>query len=456
MTALLTAAFCAASGSMDLVRKELSLGFPDLTSRHTPLLDYDVSHQEILRESRNDSLLSRYTLRSQALSFRYPLKGGTLHGSGKRSVYGIADAFQNRYVFTDPQPVSHGFTLALDHRLAGWECKPQIGYARVSESDTLRVNTYPRSETAAYNNYFFDLLPATFGDTLPWRLALHRATAALQMHREFNARHLYFSLHYTRDLIRMTESHENTGPHEKIRGPRESRLAADPFSLQFMSAWQFDEKHLLRLSYRFGRFPLGWKHTVFPDEPDTLERVELASGISALHSLQFGYRFQSGHTGSGINAAGALLHGRLSASTPVLGYVFRILPISHQCEGDGRLRYVLTHLYAKHTLKTGFFGFTPRVDLLAARIYSDYTLDAHLQFGLEDLLTEKTYIHALYMIAPGFRSEFALNPDLRLSLRAEQIIPFAKTVYPELPPPPPPEVRRYGGLSVSAGVSLTW
>ncbi|MFO7841173.1 MAG: hypothetical protein R6V48_03310 [Fidelibacterota bacterium] len=448
--------FCAASGSMDLLRNELSLDFPDTAADTFPFIDYTVSHQEILRESRNDTLLSRYTIRSQGIQFRHPLKSGILSGSWERGVYQIADVFQNKYIYADPRPVSQTFTLAFQKSFSRWEIKPRLGYTYSAEKDTLFIREYPRSESSAYNNYFFNLLRPTFGDTISCGGSLHQAAAAIQLNKKFKTGHLFLSLEYVHNLISFTESHVNTGPHEKIRGPRESLLFQNPFSLKYTSAWKFDANNQLRFSYQYRNFPLNWKHTLFPDDPDTLEIIELASGSLFSHALQSGYHFRKGNSELLLNVSGASLRGNLSASTPVLGYIFGILPISHQGEILGRLQYILAHIYAEHSLHAGPFSFTPRIELFAARIYSNYLLDLQLEFGLEDVHENEKYIHALYIVSPGLKAELPLNSELVFTLNAEQLIPHIKTVYPELPPQPPSDIRHYGGLSLSAGISLTW
>ncbi|MDZ7797748.1 MAG: hypothetical protein U5N56_12230 [Candidatus Marinimicrobia bacterium] len=352
--------------------------------------------------------------------------------------------------------MSQTFTLAFQKSISSWEVTPRLGYTYSAEEDTLFIREYPRSQSSAYNNYFFNLLPATFGDSIPCGASLHQAAAAIKMNKKYRKGHLFLSAEYVHNFFSFTESHVNTGPHQKIRGPQESLLLQDPSSLKFTAAWQFDANNQLYLSYRYRNFPLNWEHTLFPDDPDTLEIIELASGRLFSHALQSGYCFRKKNSGLLLNVSGASLKVDLSASTPVLGYIFNILPISHQGEIDGRLQYILAHLYAGHSLHAGPVTLIPRIELFASRIYSNYLLDLQLEFGLEDVHENEKYVHALYIVSPGLKAEIALNSELVFTLNAEQLIPHVKTVYPELPPQPPSDIRRYGGLSLSAGISLTW
>ena len=441
---------------MDIVRKDLQLDFPDTSRQRGPQIDYRASHHEVLRESRNDSLLSRYTLRTQTLHIDHPAGKGVLHADWRRSAYRIEDLFQNAYTGMHPRPVMHAFGLAYSGLRGKWELRPALRYGFSGDNDTLRVNAYPRSDTDAYNRYFFDLLQPTFGDTLPLRYDLHRAGAGFYAAGTRRGMGIFASADIAYSLFRLRERHRNTGPYDKIRGPRQTLLSSGPLNIRLMSALEFRDAHMLRLSYRYAGIPLNWEHTEFPDDPDTLEVVRLASGHAERHILQFGYRFRNTRATLRVNTGAGMIRGRLSAGTPVLGYVFRILPISHQAQAEGRSRYLSGHLHASRCLQAGPLHITPRMDLLASRVCSDYAVNAQLEFGLEDISLEQEYIHAVYLIAPGLEAGLAINSGLYFTLRAEQLLPFVKTLYPELPPPPPPEIRRYGGLSVSAGVSCEW
>lgn len=418
-------------------------------------LHYDVFHHELLRESRNDTLISRYTLRSQRIQTNYAVTNYSVFAEWTRSVYTIADAFQNSYINMQPRPVSHAFKFKLQTHKKEWLIQPEIGYAFSGFSDTLFIRKFPSSETYALNNYFFDLLPATFGDTLPYQYNVNRFQGACLSSKTFNNRKLYLYLQYSRTWNHVSEFHVNTSEFDALSGPRESLLTQLSSSWHIQSGLQLNETSLFRVGYQYHRFPLSWNHTVFPDDPDTIEIVNLAEGITHYHALQLGYQLLSAPFHLQLHTAAGIAQGNISASTPVLGYVFRILPISHQGEVIGRMHYLLGHLYLDYPIQSGKWMFTPRLDLLAARSWSDITIDAQLEFGLADIHQEQEYIHAAYIASLGLKTDIFLSENLYFTMNMDQLIPVIKTIYPEPPPPTPTDTKFYGGLSFSMGIYLT-
>jgi len=447
--------FAFPSSSMEIFKKEFSGFLPDLPGSGRPSLNYGVSHQELLRNSLNDSLLSRYTLRQQEVQFYYPAADAEFQGIFRRSLPDAADLLNSEYLSVNFQPVHYAFLLSAAFRHQDWYITPSIRYAFSVFSDTAYVLQFPRSENAADNTYFFNLLPQTFGDTLPFRNTLHQGSAALNIRRDSPKGPLFFAYRYDKTQDLLTESHINKS-NTNLAGPRESHALLKRERQTFSLAWQFDPASLISIEYRFTRIPLDWRHRIFPDTPDTLEIVKLAESLTKEHAFRAAYRYRNKGLQVHGHAGGGSFNGELFVSTPVLGYLFRILPISHQGIADASVRYGFIHAFSEYPIPVGVFTFTPRMDLNLARIYSDLNADAQLEFGLQDIRFSQAYIHAFFLTAAGLRSEVALNRELRFYLDIEQALPFIKTVYPEIPPPPPPDIRRYGGLSVCAGVSLAW
>lgn len=446
-----------AESLMEFLKKESAGFLPDTLVRESRKLNYDVSHQELFRSALDDSLLSRYTFRQQKLDFYYPGNRFYLDASVKRSLLNISDFFNiPDQLVMNPGPVFYDLSLTVSFPYKDWLLKPSLESVFFSDSDTAFVLQYPRSETDAYNAYFFNLLPGTFGDTIPYATNLLHSSAMIELHKKTQYGRWFFKYQFEPGRFTLEEKHVNKSSYEKLKGPRESTLSLKTTKQTLALAWQNQKYSTFSLKYQNLRAPLDWRHTVFPAEPDTLEIVKLLNGKSKAHFLNTAYRYQNENLTLEAHAGGGMFNVDAFASTPVLGYLFYILPISHQADADAAMRFIHMQTYINYHFTFGIFSLTPRLDLTAARFYSDVSLNAELEFGLEDIQFQQNYIHALYLVNPGLHSDIALNRDLHIHVNVEQLIPFFKTVYPEIPPPVPDDIRRYGGLSVNAGVSLQW
>ena len=158
MILLLILTACLNAGTFDLVSRMFALDPPDTTETGMSMIDYSVSHQELYRATRNDTLLSRSTYRDQHLQFNYHFKRFDLYTSWIRKVFDIDDLFNSDYTITDFIPISHKFDLTLDTRIHNWRIKPGISFFFSSTKDTLFIPKYPSSDQSSLNNYFFDLL----------------------------------------------------------------------------------------------------------------------------------------------------------------------------------------------------------------------------------------------------------------------------------------------------------
>lgn len=415
------------------------------------MLYYDVDHQELMRESRNDTLLSRYTIRSQNLRFQYKGKDLSYDASWSRKIFDIDDILSSDYSYSNIKPESHTLSFRIQTDLNKYLLSSGIQYAFSRTSDTLFITDYPSSDQSAMNKYFFDLLPQTFGDTLPYRYA----SDMFKTHFRISDDQFMFYLEYSQYAVRLNETHMNTSDNA-LNGPRESLCRLSYSSLKAFGSWKINGQSMIWAGANYAALPLNWKHTVFPDDPDTLERVNIAEGGTRSLNAQLGYQLLSFPVNIKSTVASGFTNNSTEASTPVLGYVLGFLPISHQANMNIANSYLLAHLHADYPLKKGDFILTPRFDLIAGRVWTDLSLQALLQFGLEDIDIQEEYIHAVYISSFACSAQIPINKDLCLWLDAEQLIPFVKTISPITPTPPPDDIMRYGGLSVKAGVSMTW
>ena len=228
------------------------------------------------------------------------------------------------------------------------------------------------------------------------------------------------------------------------------------YDIDVIGGWHKDHTSTLWGGFRYRSLPFDWHHTEFPDEPDTTEIIQLGNGKNSVSTAHLSYNGCI----SGFEFQFSLLGGVGScldtARTPVLGYAWFILPISHQADLCVSSAYFGGYIHADRRIDWGNSYFTPRVDIFAIRTYTDLAFNALLEFGLEDIQFEEHYVHAVYIASLGCTANIALNHDLHLTLDAEQLIPYVKTVSPEQPSPHPSDIKRYGGLTVSAGISMNW
>ena len=450
---LLILTACLNAGTFDLVSRMFALDPPDKTKTGMSMIDYSVSHQELYRATRNDTLLSRSTYRDQHLQFNYHFKRFDLYTSWIRKVFDIDDLFNSDYTITDFKPISHKFDLTLDTRIHNWRIKPGISFFFSSTKDTLFIPKYPSSDQSALNNYFFDLLPGTFGDSIRFNHSGNSIKGELQAsHAKFT---VYVSYQYM--FNRLIESHENTSSYPGLAGPRESLAILDNTNIRLKVNYAIDPKNSIWGGADLSVLPLDWHHSVYPGDPIPSEIIQLAGGRNSHVSAQLGYRTKFDNFRIESTVSIGNLNISDTASTPVMGYFMAFFPISHQADLTLNSRYALARIHADYFWKIGRSAILPRLDIIAMRSWSDVDFSALLEFGLEDIQVRERYIHASYLIAPGCDAHIFLNQDLFLDLKLEQMIPYIKTVSPEPPPPPPPDgTKRYGGLSVEIGVSMTW
>jgi hypothetical protein len=438
--------------TFDMLTNTFSLSTPDTSQLQSNYLNYGIEHQELLRESKNDTLLSRYTLREQHVELNYTFKKFSIYTSWSRNILSMSDAFNTDYTSTNPRPISNGFNLKAQTKINNWLLQPGIHYAFSSLSDTLFINEYPVSETIAYNNYLFNLLPETFGDTIPYQNSFNNYYVELLA----SDQRLLFYLKYTNTINRLTESHINTSSNDKLNGPRETLCKLNYSHIRAIAGWHATRNSYVWMGLNYSFSPLNWDHTILPDTPVASEIDTIAKSNTQSFNAQLAYQLLRFPVNFQAILSSGNVRNTSMARTPVLGYVLGILPVSHRADIDLRSSYILTHLHFDYPLKTGNSVFTPYVDMIASRFWSDISLLALLQFGLEDIDYQEHYIHAAYIATIGCKAKIALNQDLFLTFNVDQLLPYIKTISPEPPTPIPSDIKRYGGLSISAGVSMSW
>jgi hypothetical protein len=99
----------ASASTIDLLKEELFPSLPDTVQSISSSLNYESIHHELLRESRQDTLLSRYTLRSQRVKTYFFAGSYSISAVWTRSIYAIADLFNTPYTLTALRPVSNEF-----------------------------------------------------------------------------------------------------------------------------------------------------------------------------------------------------------------------------------------------------------------------------------------------------------------------------------------------------------
>ncbi len=320
--------FLVQAKTFDVLTNSFALALPDTINMQTDYLSYDLNHQELLRESKNDT------------------------------------------------PVLNNFDLKAQTKINTWLIQSGIHYDFSRENDTLFVTEFPMSERNAYNNYFFDLLPETFGDTIPY----HTASDNFDIELSASDRKFLFHLKYSNSSDRLMESHLNTSSNDDLSGSRESLCKLSYSGIQALAGVRANNYSFFRLGLNYNYVPIDWKHTLFPSTPDTTEIVQIANGRTQSFNAQIGYNLLSFPFNFNATIASGYINNSTRASTPVLGYVLRILPISHQAELDLTSTYLLAHIHFDYPLKAGRSIFTPRIDVISSRFRSDVSLLALLQF----------------------------------------------------------------------------
>lgn len=419
-------------------------------------LYYAADHKELLRENKNDSLVSRYTLRKQFVEYTQLFKSFALHLNYSRNILNLSDILNNHYITSNPLPISHSFGIKTRFLYSDINIRPGFNYSFSTLRDTLFIKNFPRSETKIYNNYFFDLLPGTLGDTIYYGDKYSKLEMDLLIDKieEDHGFSFYTKITSTRNLL--SEEHWNTGKYKKLQGPRASlnSLRSTKFLGQF--SLKLNRNSLLKFGLDLSSSPLDWSHTLFPNDPDTLEIIRLATSRLNSYSCQLGYELLDKPVKFDISLYTGGLYMNSHIATPVLGYLFSLLPIAHQGDIDLSTQYFHFISHLDYPFDLGFITITPRLDILNGFYSTQLDILALLQFGIEDIDMSEKYLHFAGSTSLGINSKLMLNSDLYMDLDISQIIPVIKQLSPEPVPAPPSELKRYGGLSISLGVGMTW
>ncbi len=419
-------------------------------------LNYSLDHLELLRASRNDTLLSRYTIRQQHIKCTQKLKDINYRIDYHRNILDINDLFNNDYTRSTIKPDIQTIEGKIQFRMGHYLLIPGLGFSFSTFSDTLFIKKYPVSEERIYNDYFFDLLPGTFGDSILYNNTYNKFNSNLYIERMNATRGFSLYLDYSITHNKLNERHWNLGDVNQLQGPRESLVHFKTINFNSLVLLKVDTNAVLKLGMTFNHTPIDWSHTVFPNDPDTLEIIKLNSGKLNSFSGTFAYA----HTNTKTNFDLSLRFGRTGGSshlaTPVLGYVFSILPIAHQGDITLTTHYIQFRSHIDHSFNMGIFELTPRFDIISGYYFSHLNALALLQFGIEDINIDKQYQHIAIFASPGINSKFFLNSDLHINLNISQLIPFIKQLKPEPIPVEPGNIKYYGGLSISMGVGMTW
>ncbi|MFA6617741.1 MAG: hypothetical protein WCT23_01570 [Candidatus Neomarinimicrobiota bacterium] len=419
-------------------------------------LYYAVDHKELLRESKNDSLVSRYTLRKQFIEYTQLFKNFSLHFDYSRNILNFSDILNNYYTASDPLPISYSFGIKTGVLHSGMNIQPGFNFSFSTLQDTLFIKNFPRSETKIYNDYFFDLLPGTLGDTIYYGDNYYKLDLDLLLDKIEEERGFSFYTRFTSSRNLFSEEHINTGKSKKLQGPRASlnSLGSRKYLGQF--SLKLNRTSLLKFTIDLSSSPLDWSHTVFPHDPDTLEIIRLVNSKLNSYSCRLGYELLDKPIKFDISLYTGGLYLNSHIATPVLGYLFSLLPIAHQGDIDLSTQYFHFISHFDYPIDLGFMNITPSLDMLNGLYSTRLDILALLQFGIEDIDMSEEYLHFASISSLGINSKFILSPDLYMDLNISQLIPVIKQLSPEALTPEPSELKRYGGLSISLGVGMSW
>lgn len=413
-------------------------------------------HIELLRQSRGDSLLSRYTFDKQSVDYTQILKKSTYKITYSLNTLNTSDLLNNEYIESDPQLRAHTVGIRSQFNIQKTTFIPGFQFTYSATEDTLLIKKFPQSDRSIYNNYFFDLLPPTIGDTIEYRnnsknMDIELLVEKMDENKGFTA-YLHYSL-FTNSLI---EDHYNSGNVVKLQGPRSTYNFLRFSTLNGYFALKLNTNSIVKAGIDISSAPLNWSHTIFPNDPDTLEIIQLARSQIHSFSCKLAYELikRSLHVDISLNAG--RVTGDAHLSTPVLGYIFGILPISHQGDVEMRTQYLHSILHIDYPINFRHLSIYPRLDILSGFYESHLSALALLQFGIEDINFEENYVHVARIVSFGLNSIIEFNSNFYLDLDISQLIPIIKQLSPEPEPIEPSNIKQYGGLSISLGVGMTW
>ena len=419
-------------------------------------LDYHLDHIELLRESRNDTLLSRYAIRRQYISYTQELKILKFDLLYTRDILELDDILNSDYTHTNVVPKAHTFGVNTQFEIGKHKIRPGFKYSFSGFQDTLFIKEYPSSETKIYNDYFFDLIPSTFGDSLIYKNLFHKLNFEFYIENFNKDKGYSFYGQFVRSQNKLSEDHFNSGDVDKLAGPRSTLNLYTSTQVNTLLSLKLSSKSIIDVGLDLGFSPLNWSHTVFPNDPDTLEIITLTDAKLKLFSCKLTYRHVENNTNFKISLHAGHIDANAHLATPVLGYLFGLLPIAHQGDFDLNTNYFQTITQIDYIFELDFLSIKPRLDLLGGLYTSHLDVLALLQFGIEDIDIQEKYLHFALLASPGINTVFNLNSDLFMYLDISQLIPIVKQLSPEPTPIVPDGISRYGGLSVSLGVGMEW
>ncbi|HDP67071.1 MAG TPA: hypothetical protein ENN20_01060 [Candidatus Marinimicrobia bacterium] len=288
------------------------------------------------------------------------------------------------------------------------------------------IESYPQSEDSRLNRYFLDWLPKTFGSPIecknrsqhfeltPWlSIPFHNNSNRLRIFLDHSQWNNAFSFRYV-----------NTTNKPTLNGVRVLDIPTQFYSTQLSLLLERSSHFSSAIEVRYSRAGLNYDTDNHP--PSFIDFASLGDGSFSLnggallfHHIRTNHRLRSGLSVSTFG-------GEFSIRTPVLGYIYSILPISHQAEGNIRQG----HAFSQNFTYSGHFTKKQtRLDLSLDYLHSRVTLrmlgEAELEFGLMAAPIDypiRLNIN-LFSLQVGLQHKFG---PVALEYRLRQMVPFIK------------------------------
>lgn len=438
----------AADGIYTHFQKTLDLQMPDTSLEKTTQLRISFSADEWMRQSRQDTLMNSFSTVATEIYFRY---------AGSYSVSEIDYCFtDSKFIFNKddqalnlaPDPNYHKLSVRFEAEMEKWKIRPEYIYRYSHTSDLMQVNRFPESQNDIENDYFFHLLPQTFGDSIPYSFTDRSLSAGFNISRELADRSLFFEFKHDHGDMLIIEAHENNSEHSNLQGSRESNINAD-YLRWSLKLGQKKQSSACGIGFHLDVLPLTWIQTVFPIREDSiaLDMIDLTDGqISDWGALVFYDLSDNVRHFSGSVFAGQL-RANAQIATPVLGYTFFSLPIAHRLNGEAGALYTGFELSLSQDWQLGIFNITPSLDVLFLHLDGDIRANAQLQFGLSDIDYEEDILANACLGNIGMNGSIFLSNSLRMTAVVSQLIPYMNIISPEIIVEED-DIEYYGGLMI--------
>lgn len=298
-------------------------------------ISVSTGYNDVYRKKIDGQTTLTFAEQGNKLHFGWPFKIGKI----RHAFFGEYDRnytyFNN---LNDETSFVSRLRIANTNYAMGWHMEGDIfhfdgRYENICSSApfTIDITAFPHSENATTNQYFFDLLEPTFGRELNNILKLEKTGFSIWLSTRLNKRwRIGAALNYTDFATDWQIRYVNSSPYDSLAGNRKINIPLNGFARIYKFSLFSPGSGLQNLSLIC--FMEKFSSFVDNNRPNTKDKSSLGNGSLGRSgvALTNHIKRKTWEFNSGLSVANYTFQAHLN--TPVIGYYWGFLPISHSAE----------------------------------------------------------------------------------------------------------------------------